>query len=249
MPISTRSDADPTLGNQAAPTLFAAPVGIVDPVESMKRFHEIVQSARHEPALDVLAGAADVLVHLPDRLMSSPLAQLVKVDFAASQVKGLLTPTYLAGAQIMRAYGFGPKVALAAFIGMMTHLDTCCIAVHADPAAITDPEVFIRSLQDGLRRGSGQRRTPRRHPPGRKKRPRAPRQRVDGGARRNEEHHHGAYGGAGGFSLRPPRPVGRPRTPSWPTRCSSRASASWPSRSGCRPRPPRSRCRAISMTW
>lgn len=150
MPISTRSDADPSLGNQATPTLFAAPVGIVDPVERMMRFHEIVLSARHEPALDLLAGAANILVHLPDQLMTSPLAQLVKVDVAASQVKGLLTPTYLAGAQITRSYGFGPKVSLAAFIGMITHLDTCCIAVHADPAAITEPELFASSLRAGF---------------------------------------------------------------------------------------------------
>ncbi len=151
MPISTRATDDPALGNQAAAALIAAPVGVADPAERMKRVHEIVLGARYEPAMEVLGGAAaNVLVHLPDRLMAGPMMQLVKVDVGVSQVRGLLEPSYLAGAQIMRSYGFGPHLGLAAFIGMMTHLDTCCIGVHADPAAITEPAVFMACLADGF---------------------------------------------------------------------------------------------------
>ena len=150
MPISTRDQDDRGLGNQVAVSMMAAPVGITDPVERMQRFHDLVLAARQEPALGALSGLAGVLVHLPDGLMEGPLMNLVKIDVAAAQVPGLLAPTYLAGAQITRSYGFGPKTALAAFVGMVSHLDLCCIAVHSDPAAITEPEVFMDCLRDGF---------------------------------------------------------------------------------------------------
>ena len=150
MPISTRSTDDRALGNQVEAAMIAAPVGVTDPAERMKRVHEIVLAARYEPAMEVLGGAANILVHLPDRLMAGPLMQMVKIDMGVSQVRGMLDPTYLAGAQILRTYGFGPHLGLAAFIGMMTHLDTCCIGVHADPAAVTDPEAFVRCLGEGF---------------------------------------------------------------------------------------------------
>ncbi len=150
MPISTRSDDDRALGNQVAAAMIAAPVGVTGAAERMKRIHEIVLAARYEPAMEVLGGAANILVHLPDRWMASPLMELVKIDIGVSQVRGLMEPTYIAGAQIMRSYGFGPHVGVAAFIGMITHLDTCCITVHADPAAVTDPEVLLRCLAEGF---------------------------------------------------------------------------------------------------
>ena len=150
MPISTRDADDVALGNQVAATMMAAPISIKDPLERMERFHELVLAARYEPAMDALSGMANILVHLPDRLLAGPMMQLVKIDLGVSQVRGLLEPSYLAGAQIMRAYGFGPKTGLAAFIGMMTHLDTCCIGVHADPAAVTDPELLLRCLRESF---------------------------------------------------------------------------------------------------
>lgn len=150
VPISTRTDGDRGLGNQASVTMFAAPIGIADPVERMRALHDRIGSARSEPAMEALAGLANILVHLPDSLMEGPLMNLIRIDVAASQVRGLLDPTFLAGAQIMRSYGFGPKVGLAAFIGMVTHLDTCCVTIHSDPAAVTDPDLLVSCLRQGF---------------------------------------------------------------------------------------------------
>jgi diacylglycerol O-acyltransferase / wax synthase len=150
MPISTRSDTDPALGNQVSATMLAAPIALADPAERMLRFHELVLGVRHEPVMDVLAGSVNLMVHLPDQLMHGPLAQLVKIDVGVSQVVGLREPHYLAGAQLMGAYGFGPHASIAVFIGMMTHLDTCCVGVHSDPAAVTDPELFVQCLREGF---------------------------------------------------------------------------------------------------
>ena len=162
MPISTRSSNDPAFGNQVSATMIAAPVGVTDAVERMKRFHEIVLAARHEPAMDVLSGMAGILVHLPDRLMTGPLARLMKIDLGVTQVRGIQEPNYLAGAQILRTYGFGPKTGLAAFVSMLSHLDTCCIAIHTDPAAVTAPDVFVRCLAEGFEEVVAVGRPPRR---------------------------------------------------------------------------------------
>ena len=150
MPVSTRGESDSTLGNAASARMLAAPIGIVDPVERMQAFHELVLSVRHEPAIDLMANGVSLMVHLPDQVMTGPLAQLIKVDVGVSQVVGMRQPAYLAGAQLTRAYGFGPKTHLAAFMGMMTHLDTCCIGVHSDPAAVTDPDLLVRCLYEGF---------------------------------------------------------------------------------------------------
>ena len=42
IPISRRTDDDPAGGNRFTATRFAAPVGLADPVERMRRIHEIV---------------------------------------------------------------------------------------------------------------------------------------------------------------------------------------------------------------
>ena len=72
------------------------------------------------------------------------------LDFTASQVPGMREPRYIAGAQLTHYYGFGPRTGMAAFIGMMTHLDNCCVGVHSDPAAITDPDLFMECLASGF---------------------------------------------------------------------------------------------------
>jgi diacylglycerol O-acyltransferase / wax synthase len=151
MPISTRTDEGKQAGNQVTATIFAAPVGIVDPVKRLQRFHEMVISARHEPAMEALVGVTRILVYIPDQVFASASSRFSNmVDAGVSQVRGLIEPRYLAGAQLVRYYGFGPHQGLAVFIGMMTHLDTCCIGVHSDPAAVADPEMFMQCLNEGF---------------------------------------------------------------------------------------------------
>lgn len=52
-------------GNRWAGALFAAPIGIVDPVERMAAIRGIVLSLRGEPALDTFSLAAPLVNRLP----------------------------------------------------------------------------------------------------------------------------------------------------------------------------------------
>jgi hypothetical protein len=56
----------------------------------------------------------------------------------------------MAGARITHMYPFGPLPGCAAMISLVSHDGTCCIGANLDPAAITDPELFVRCLAEGF---------------------------------------------------------------------------------------------------
>lgn len=151
MPMSTGSDDGIQTGNQVTASLLAIPCDITDPIERLHRVHEIVKSVRQEPAAEILTGITRLLVLVPEQLIAGALSGLMNLmDFGVSQVPGMMEPRYIAGAQLTHYYGFGPRTGMAAFIGMMTHLDNCCIGVHSDPAAIADPDLFIECLSQSF---------------------------------------------------------------------------------------------------
>jgi diacylglycerol O-acyltransferase len=88
---------------------------------------------------------------MPGPLISQVAGALTKSnDLQASNVPGLRGIAYLAGAKIERAYGFGPLPGCATMVTLVTHGETCCIAVNLDPAAMTEPERFARCLTEGF---------------------------------------------------------------------------------------------------
>jgi WS/DGAT/MGAT family acyltransferase len=151
MPLSTRGDDKIQTGNQVSAAILTLPVSEADPVKRLHRTHEIVQSHRQEKAADFFMNITQFFVYIPEQLYTRAMSQLLNmIDFTASQVPGMTEPRYIAGAQLTHYYGFGPRTGMAAFLGMMTHLDNCCIGVHSDPAAITDPDLFMECLREGF---------------------------------------------------------------------------------------------------
>ena len=57
---------------------------------------------------------------------------------------------YIAGARIERMYPFGPLPGCAVMAALVSHVDTCCIGVNCDAAAITDVDLFLDCLGEGL---------------------------------------------------------------------------------------------------
>jgi len=151
IPLSVRRDDDAEGGNRIAGARLAAPVGIADPAERMHAIGALVRSARAEPALEVLGMIAPGLSRLPGPLISQLAGGMTKAnDLQASNVPGIRHDVYLAGAKIERAYGFGPLPGCATMITLISHGDTCCVAVNVDPAAVTEPERFSRCLTEGF---------------------------------------------------------------------------------------------------
>ena len=56
----------------------------------------------------------------------------------------------MAGAELLRVYGIGPLPGCAVMVGLMSHLGTCCIGVNSDPAAVTQPDLFVACLKEGF---------------------------------------------------------------------------------------------------
>jgi WS/DGAT/MGAT family acyltransferase len=151
MPISLRRGDHPMGGNRFAGARFAAPVGEPDPGERIRAVHEFVVTARDEPALDVFGLLAPTLNRLPMGLVARAYgAQTTKLDLQASNVAGLPYPAYIAGARIEQMLPFGPLPGCAVMATLLSYAGTCCIGLNTDPAAVTDPEVFLRCLEEGL---------------------------------------------------------------------------------------------------
>ena len=95
--------------------------------------------------------AAPALARMPGPLISQFAGALTKSnDLQASNIPGLRGIEYLAGAKIERTYGFGPLPGCATMVTLVSHGETCCIAVNLHPAAVAEPERFARCLSEGF---------------------------------------------------------------------------------------------------
>ena len=158
MPISTRHDGDRAGGNRFVPARFVVPVTTDDPVARMRVLGEISHRWRHEPAVGLASGLADVLELLPGQVTTSLFSSMLKgVDVVATNVPGLARPSTLGGAAITRMYGFAPPAGAAVNVALVTHADVCCIGVAVDTAAVEDPDQLVECLACRVHRGGGRR--------------------------------------------------------------------------------------------
>ena len=62
-------------------------------------------------------------------------------------------------------FGFGPLPGPAAMIVMTTHAGVGGIGINLDPAAVTEPDTFLRCLEEGLEEVVALGREPGEEPP------------------------------------------------------------------------------------
>jgi WS/DGAT/MGAT family acyltransferase len=151
LPINLRREGDAAGGNQFAPARFAIPLLALDPVERMHTLGELVRAWRAEPALALTSTLAGVLNRLPTAMTVALFGAMLKgVDFVVSNVPGAPMPIYIGGARIERFYAFGPPSGAALNVTLLSHVDTCCIGVVTDTAAVSDPDALVEDLQAGF---------------------------------------------------------------------------------------------------
>ncbi len=151
MPINMRAASDTSGGNRFAAVRFAGPATEENPAMRIRKVRAIVLALREEPALDIVEAASPLLVRLPTRLLAEwYLSQSKGLDLQASNVAGVPVPVYLAGARIERVFPFAPAPGCAVMATMVSHVGVCCIGVNLDTAAVTEPALFMRCLQEGL---------------------------------------------------------------------------------------------------
>jgi diacylglycerol O-acyltransferase len=151
IPISVRRDGDPGGGNRFASARLCGPVGVVDPAERMSAIGRAVREARSELALDHVRVLSPLLAALPAPAIGQLAAGLASGnDLQASNVPGAQDDVFLAGSRVERLYPFAPLPGCPAMITLVSHGDTCCVGVNYDPAAFTDGDLFLASLEAGF---------------------------------------------------------------------------------------------------
>lgn len=151
MPINLRADGQELGGNHFAPVRFAVPTGISEPAVRMQSIGEIARRWRSEPALVHSGAIAAVLDRLPTPITSAVFGAMLKhVDAVVTNVPGIPSRSYLAGAELIREYAFAPPAGAAVNVALLSHLDTACIGVVSDPTAVPDPDVLLSCLVEGF---------------------------------------------------------------------------------------------------
>jgi WS/DGAT/MGAT family acyltransferase len=151
MPVSFRHEGDDLGGNRFTPVRFAVPVVSGEPADRIRAVGALARRWIDEPAIAYTDVIAEVLDRLPVPVTTSILGAMLKhVDTVVTNVPGFPSRAYLTGAEIEREYAFAPPSGAAMNVALLSHVDTACIGVVTDPAAVPDEDVLLECLIEGF---------------------------------------------------------------------------------------------------
>ncbi len=150
VPVNLRSDSDPAGGNRFAGVNLAAPIGVVDPTERIRRIRTQMTQRREEIALDVVGVVAPLVSLLPDAVLESMTRSVIVSDVQASNIPVFSGDTFIAGAQVLRQYGIGPLPGVAMMVVLVSRSGWCTISTRYDQASVTNGDLFARCLLAGF---------------------------------------------------------------------------------------------------
>jgi len=150
VPVNLRRGDEEAAGNFIGALSLALPASDPSLERRLETIREAMRTGRAEPALGAHSMFAPLLARLPDVLLKRAVAQVWRADVQASNVPGPAVRPSFAGCRVLAAYPFGPVPGVGAMIAMLSVGDGCHVAVHFDPAAFTEPEVFIECLREGF---------------------------------------------------------------------------------------------------
>ncbi len=143
-PIDVAGDAAPDSGNHFSAAVIAGPSSVEDPRARLRAVHELVASRRSEPGVDAPLRLAPMLHHVPSWLAGKALnAYARRVDLQASNIVGPDCAVYLAGTRVERFFAFGPLPGVPLMAVLVSYEGTCTLGFTIDPAAVTQPDLFI----------------------------------------------------------------------------------------------------------
>jgi diacylglycerol O-acyltransferase / wax synthase len=151
IPINLRTSADAPGGNKFAPARFGVPASIDDPRDRMEAVGTLVRGWRAEPALAMTGQLALVLNRLPTAMTTALFGAMLKCsDFITTNVPGSPVPVYVGGARVERFYAFAPPSGASLNVALISHIETCCIGIVVDTAAVPDADVLVECLREGF---------------------------------------------------------------------------------------------------
>lgn len=151
LPVNRRRPGDPRGGNRFTPVRFILPIAELDPEARVRQVGAECRKASHEPALPLTDVVARVLSVLPPAATTAVMGSLLRgTDAVATNVAGIDRRCYIAGAELLREFAFAPLSGAAINVALVSHAGEACIGVNMDRAAVSDPEVLMTCLGEGL---------------------------------------------------------------------------------------------------
>ncbi|MEU5116002.1 wax ester/triacylglycerol synthase domain-containing protein [Streptomyces longwoodensis] len=171
VPVSFRETHETGAGNLIAGVVIAGAIGDMPAQSRMVSVHAAVAEARGSVARGACTMVAGLGALMPEPVYRHVAPTLLRrIDVVVTSVPGLPESAKVAGSGVCHAVPWAPRGGAAANISMASHGDLCGIGTNLDPAAITDPQLFDRFLQDSfeetlrsVRRSAG---SPPAHRPG-----------------------------------------------------------------------------------
>jgi len=152
MPVNRRTEGDPAAGNRFTPVRFILPIDEPDPQQRARIAGNLCRSWLAEPSMGFTDLLASTLNRLPTPGLTGVFAGMLRnVDVDASNVPGIQVPMTLAGAPVERLWAFAPPAGAAASVTLLTHVDTGCISILADTAAVPDPDRLAGHVEQAFR--------------------------------------------------------------------------------------------------
>ena len=151
MPISIRRSGDRLGGNRFTPARFTLPIDDPDPRARIAIAGAIVRRWRSEPAVASTSLLAAGLDLLPRPVVTRLFGDMLRtIDVDVVDVPGLDRAAFIGGARIDLLWAFAPPTGAALSITLVSHGGTGCVAVACDRAAVADPPLLARCLDDAL---------------------------------------------------------------------------------------------------
>ena len=150
VPVNLRAEADPAGGNRFAGVNLAAPVGIADPADRIRRIRKQMISRREEAAIDVIGSVAPLLSLLPAAALEAMSSSVISSDVQASNVPFYPGDTYLAGSKVLRQYGLGPLPGVGMMVVLVSRGGFATVTARYDRAAIAHQDLFAQCLREGF---------------------------------------------------------------------------------------------------
>ncbi len=150
MAISTRNESSGanafTLTRMLVPTL-QMPI-----TERFAAINEIIGVAREQAKAASLDTLATMSALLPTTVLTRiARTQSQTVDFATSNVRGAGVPLYIGGAMVLGNYPVGPLGGVAFNLTMLSYNHNLDMGLNVDTAAVTDPELLRKCVEDSMR--------------------------------------------------------------------------------------------------
>jgi len=150
-PIDVSGDNTPESGNHFSAAVIPGPSSIGDPAARIRAVHELVASRRSEPGVDAAVRFAPILHQAPSWLAAAGMtAYARRVDLQASNIIGPDFSMYLSGSKVERFYAFGPLPGVPVMAVLVSYEGVCTLGFTMDPAAVTDPQLFIGCTRDAF---------------------------------------------------------------------------------------------------